>query len=168
MEIVNKVASSGIITLNLEEYYTEGERIVIDIKDQLFMGLILKEKDFREFIKTHDWEQYQNKLVAITCSTDAIVPTWAYMLVATKLTGIAKDFIFGNVETLETNLIVNKLQSQINPEDFNTARVVIKGCGHIKITDAAYVAITKLLVPHVQSLMFGEPCSTVPVFKKAK
>ncbi|MCO6495147.1 MAG: DUF2480 family protein [Bacteroidetes bacterium] len=168
MEIENKVQASGIITLDLEQYYTAGERIVIDLKENLFMGLILKEKEFREYIKNHDWQQYEGKLVAITCSADAIVPTWAYMLVASKLIGIAKEVVFGSLETLETVAILNKIREHIKPADFQGARIVIKGCSKIRITEAAYVAITNMLVPYAQSVMFGEPCSTVPVYKKAK
>lgn len=168
MEIVNKVQAGGIVTLDLEAYYTAGERVVIDLKDNLFMGLILKEKDFRDFIHEHDWLQYTDKLVAITCTADAVVPTWAYMLVASKLTGIAKEIVFGNLDTLETILLLNTLKEKINPAEYQGVRMVIKGCSKVKITEAAYVQITKMLIPFVQSLMFGEPCSTVPVYKKSK
>jgi hypothetical protein len=168
MEIVNKVEKSGIITLDLETYYTPGERASIDLKNQLFMGLILKEKDFREYIKNNDWSEYAGKLVNIYCSSDAIIPTWAYMLVANKLSGIAKNFVFGSSETLETLLLIQNIKENLNPEDYKDARIVIKGCGKIKITEAGYVFLTQILTPHVQSLMYGEPCSTVPVYKKTK
>ena len=164
--IVNRVANSGIITLNLEQYLHPGKRVGIDVKDTLFMGLILKEKDFREWIKNHDWEQYKDANVFIHCSADAIVPTWAYMLIAAKLTGIAHFFLFGNEESLHTALFMQALTA-INPEEYNEKRVVIKGCGDLYVTPAAYVEITRLLQPHVKSLMFGEPCSTVPVYKKS-
>lgn len=164
--LVNKVAQSGILTFNLEDYYHAGERIALDIKDQLFMGLILKEKDYRDWIKTHDWAQYQNKNVAITCSADAIIPTWAYMLIASKLSGIAHHFIFGSLEQLESSLFQQAL-AKVNLEDFLDKRVVVKGCGDKNVPTSAYVEISRLLLPVVKSLMFGEPCSTVPVYKKA-
>lgn len=163
--IVNKVAQSGIVTLNLEEYYHKGPRLSIDLKDNLFMGMILKEKDFRDWIKAHDWQQYQNANVSIFCSADAIIPTWAYMLVASKLQGIAHHFVFGDEKTLENSLFQKALE-QLPVNDFADKRVVIKGCGDIEITPAAYVEATRLLQPVVKSLMFGEPCSTVPVYKK--
>ncbi len=164
--IVNRVANSGIVTLNLENYLHPGKRVGIDVKDTLFMGLILKEKDFRDWIKNHNWEQYRDANVYIHCSADAIVPTWAYMLIAARLTGIAHYFLFGTAEALDTALFSEAL-STINTDEFSDKRVVIKGCGDQYITPAAYVEITRLLQPHVKSLMFGEPCSTVPVFKKA-
>ena len=163
--IVNRVANSGIITLNLENYFHEGKRMQIDVKDQLFMGMILKEKDFREWIKTHDWEQYRDSNVAVFCSADAIVPTWAYMLIAARLTGVAHHFVFGSPEALELSLY-QKALTAIRPEDFADQRVVIKGCGDKPVPASAYVEITRLLQPVVKSLMFGEPCSTVPVYKK--
>ncbi|MCK9481090.1 MAG: DUF2480 family protein [Bacteroidia bacterium] len=168
MEIVNKIQASGIITLDLEQYYPAGERVLIDLRENLYMGLILKEKEFRDYIKTNDWQEFANKYVAITCTADAIVPTWAYMLVASKLNGIAKKVVFGNLDTLETILLLENLHKHINSQDYHNAKLVIKGCSKIKISEAAYVEITNMLLPHVQSLMFGEPCSTVPVFKKPK
>lgn len=164
--IVNRVANSGILTLNLEDYYHPGERKEIDIKDVLFMGLILKEKDFREWIKTHSWEQYRDCNVAVFCSVDAVIPTWAYMLIASKLTGIAHHFVFGNLSSLESSLYQRAL-SGLNPKDFEDKRVVIKGCGDKNVPESAYVEASRLLLPYVKTLMFGEPCSTVPVFKKA-
>lgn len=163
--IVNKVAQSGLITLNLEDFYQQGERVVYDIKDNLFHGLILKEKDFREFVKNHDWAQYQDKFVAITCSADAIVPTWAYMLLANKMKPFAKEVVFGDLQTLETVLFTKALQS-IDLSQFEGQRVVVKGCGEIDVPVSAYVQITNLLTPVAQSIMFGEPCSTVPIYKK--
>ena len=164
-EIINKVAESELITFNLEQYYSTNERLLFDIKDCLFMGLILKEKDFREFIKTHDWEKYRNKNIAITCSADAIIPTWAYMLIAARLSGIAGFYVFGSLSDLENALLMNAL-STVNPEDFRDKKVVIKGCGHLPVPVYAYVEISRLLLPVVSSIMYGEPCSTVPVFKK--
>lgn len=168
MEIVNKVQSSGIISIDLENYYPHGERKVIDLKEQLFMGMILKEKDFRQFIKEHNWEEYKNAYVSIVCSADAIVPTWAYMLVAEKLTGIAARFVYGDIKVLDTLLMIESIRNSIVPEDYEGCRVVVKGCGNLPISEAAFVELTALLKPKVQSLMFGEPCSTVPVYKKSK
>ncbi|MHA4894082.1 DUF2480 family protein [Pedobacter sp. PWIIR3] len=162
---VNKVATSGLVTLNLEDYFDKGERLVYDIKDNLFHGLMLREKDFREFIKTHDWSAYQGKNVAITCSTDAIVPTWAYMLLANKMKPYANEVIFGTLETLEAVLFTKAL-AKIDLQSFADERVVIKGCADIEVPVAAYVEITSLLTPVVKSIMYGEPCSTVPIFKR--
>lgn len=162
---VNKVANSGLLTLNLEEYFHRGERLVYDIKDNLFSGLMLKEQDFRAFIKAHDWQAYQGKNIAITCSADAIVPTWAYMLLANKFKPYANEVVFGNLETLETVLYLKAL-NKIDLTSFNNERVVIKGCADIDVPIAAYVEITNLLTPIVKSIMYGEPCSTVPIFKR--
>ena len=164
--IVNKVAESGLITLDLEEYYPKEETAVFDLKDHLFMELILKEKDYREALKNLDFSIYQNKNVAITCSADAVIPMWAYMLAATYLQPVAKEVIFGNEDFLHRTLFLKNL-SQINPADFVDKRVVIKGCGDKNISETAYVEITKLLTPVAKSIMYGEPCSTVPIYKKA-
>jgi Protein of unknown function (DUF2480) len=141
----NKVAESGIITLDLEQYYPKGDTAVFDMKDHLFMGLILKEKDFREALKNMDWEIYRDKNVAVTCSADAIIPVWAYMLVGAGL--------LGNIAAADTAPFIDK-------------RVVIKGCGEIPISEAAYLQITHQLRPVAKSIMYGEPCSTVPIYKK--
>lgn len=162
--IENKVAKSGLITLDLEEFYTPGIRTLIDLKDNLFRGLILKEKDFREFVKETDWSQYKDHFVAVFCSADAVIPTWAYMLIASRLQPFAKRIIFGNLEALENVLYLEKL-SQINPEDYSNSRLIIKGCGNLPVPPGAYLEITRILSPFVKSLMFGEPCSTVPVLK---
>ncbi len=166
-EIINKVAQSGIVNFDLEEYYTIGERQTIDIKDQLFQGLILKEKDFREFIKSHDWKQYQDKLVSIICSADAIIPSWAYMLIGAAIEPYAKRFIFGTTATLEDILYVERL-AKLNLEEYNGKRVVIKGCGKLPVPNSAYVEITRLLRPSALSIMYGEACSTVPIYKQKK
>jgi hypothetical protein len=162
---VNKVATSGLMTLNLEEYFHQGERVVYDIKDNLFHGLMLREKDFREFIKTHDWSAYTDKNIAIICSADAIVPTWAYMLLANKMKPFANEVVFGSLETLEATLFVRAL-AKIDLNSFANERVVIKGCADIEVPVAAYVEITNLLTPVVKSIMYGEPCSTVPIYKR--
>lgn len=162
---VNKVAQSGLITFNLEEYFHQGERLVYDIKDNLFHGLILKEKDFREFVKTHDWSQYAGKNIAITCSADAIVPTWAYMLLANRMRPYAHEIVFGNEDTLETVLFTKALAA-IDLSKFSGERVVVKGCADIEVPVSAYVEVTNLLSPVVKSIMYGEPCSTVPIYKR--
>ena len=163
----NKVANSGLITIDLEEFYQPGERVVFDIKDWLFQGLILREKDFRELVKNEDWSKYKNKYVAIICSADAIVPTWAYMLLTIHLEPHAQKVVFGNLETLETVLYTEKL-SVLYVQQYKDARVVIKGCGKLPVPNNAYVALTHLLRPVVKSIMYGEPCSTVPLYKAPK
>lgn len=164
-EIKNKVASSGIIQLDLEELVPTGERVLYDIKQNLWQELVLKEEDFRTFIKENDWSIYKDKYVALTCSTDAIVPTWAYMLLLSALKPYAKKVIFGNLDTLNTVLWVESLK-QLDTDEYNDKRVVVKGCGTIPVPEAAFTELTNILLPRVKSLMFGEPCSTVPVFKK--
>jgi hypothetical protein len=166
-EIINKVATSGIITIDLEEFYPQGERELFDIKQLLFQGLILREKDFREFVKNEDWAKYKNKYVALTCSVDAIVPTWAYMLLATHLEPYAKKIVYGNLETLET-ILYNEIFHKLNINDYKDARIVIKGCGHLPVPKAAYVEITRLLRPVAKSIMYGEACSNVPLYKQTK
>ncbi|MBL7917800.1 MAG: DUF2480 family protein [Bacteroidia bacterium] len=166
-EITNKVANSGIITIDLEEYYTPGERVLLDIKPLLFQELILKEKDFREYIKTHNWEQYKNKFVAIVCTADAIVPTWAYMLLTLALEPFAKKIVFGNLEFLENELFTEKLE-KLDLNKFKDARIVIKGCGEKAIPINVYLNLTAKLKPLVKSIMYGEPCSTVPLYKAPK
>lgn len=162
---VNKVAQSGLVTLDPAEFYTTGERVVYDIKDNLFHGLILREKDFRDFVKEHDWTQYRDKLVALTCTADAIVPAWAYLLLANRMAPYAKEVVFGNLEVLETVLFVKAL-ADIDVEQYRDQRLVIKGCGDIDVPVSAYVELGKKLSPVVKSLMFGEPCSTVPIYKR--
>ena len=163
-EIVNKVANSGLITIDLEEFYPKGERILFDIKPMLFHELILKEKDFRDFIKQHDWAVYKDKFIAITCTADAVIPTWAYMLLTIALEPYAKKVIFGTLETLEAVLFNESLRS-ITYEDYKDKRVVIKGCGDLPVTTNAYVELTNGLKPFAKSIMYGEPCSTVPLYK---
>jgi hypothetical protein len=164
-KVVNRVTESLLTTINLEEFYPKGDVAVFDMKEYLFMGLILKEKDFREALKNLDVSIYQNKNVAITCSVDAIIPIWAYMLVATYLQPVAKEIIFGTEDFLHKALFLKNL-STINVNDYLDKRVVIKGCGDLPISETAYVEITKLLRPVVKSIMYGEPCSTVPIYKK--
>jgi hypothetical protein len=167
MEITNKVAESGLITFNLEELYQEGKRVQLDLADQLFQGLILREKDFREYLKNTDWSVYQNNYVAVYCSADALVPTWAFMLLASVLAPYAKKIIYGNLEQLET-IIYHEELSKVNLEAYKDARVVVKGCGNKPVPKAAYVELLRLLQPYAKSIMYGEPCSTVPLYKRAK
>ncbi len=165
MEIVNKVAQSGLVTIDLEDLYVPGERMLFDIKDWLFEELILKEKDFREKLKEQDWNIYSGKFVAITCSVDAVVPTWAFMLVVTQLKPVAKKVSFGDLHKLEEELFDEEI-SKLNIADFNDKKIVIKGCSKIEVPVSAYVNLTAKLRPVVKSIMYGEPCSTVPVFKR--
>jgi hypothetical protein len=163
--IVNKVAQSGLVTLDPASFYPEGERVIYDIKENLYMGLILREKDFREFVKDHNWAQYQGKYVAITCTADAIVPAWAYVLLANRLAPYALDVVFGDAEALETVLFIKNIE-KMDVEQYRGQRIVLKGCGDIEVPVSAYVELTQKLTPVVKSLMFGEPCSTVPIYKK--
>lgn len=166
-EIINRVAGSSIKVFDLEEYYVPGERILLDIKEQLYNGLILKEKPFRDFIKTHEWSQYTDKFVAITCSEDAIVPTWAYMLLTSSLQPFARMVVFGSLEDLEAKIFYDAL-TRIDWQQFQDQKVVLKGCSKVAVPTAAYVEATRLMRPFASSIMFGEPCSTVPVFKKSR
>jgi len=163
--IINKVAESGLITLDPEKYYPRGETAVFDLKDFLFMGLILKEKDYREALKTYDWEQYRDKNIAITCTADAIIPVWAYMLAASYLQPVGKEIVMGDEKELHRTIFLKNL-SQIDTNEFIDKRVVVKGCGETPIGDFVYMELTKLLRPVAKSIMYGEPCSTVPVYKK--
>ena len=162
---VNKVAESGIITLNLEDYYPKEQVTVFDMKVYLFMGLILKEKDFREALKILDTEIYSNKIVALTCSADAVIPVWAYMLVSSLLQPVTKEIIYGTEQFAKETVLLRNIE-QIDIAMYNDARLVIKGCGELPIGESAYVAITQKLRPVVKSILYGEPCSTVPVYKK--
>ena len=164
-EIVNKVAASGLITIDLEQYYPKEEIILFDIKPFLFMEVILKEKNFREALQQTDWLQYKNKIVAVTCSADAIIPAWAYMLIASYLQPLAQDVILGNKEDAIKQTILKKI-NEIVVSEFLGVRVIIKGCGDVNIDAAAYMEITKILLPVVKSIMYGEACSNVPVYKK--
>lgn len=163
-EIVNKVAESGLITLDLETFYPQEEILSFDLKDHLFMGLILKEKDFRASLQSFDWSVYQGKAVALFCSADAIIPLWAYMLVTSYLNPIAKRVLSGTQEEARKQLFIENIRA-LDPAQFSGSRVVVKGCGDIEISEYAFVEITSILQPVVKSLMYGEPCSTVPVYK---
>ncbi len=162
--IVNRVAASGLVTFDLENFYQPGDRVVIDIKDQLIGGLVLREKDFREFISKHDWKQYDGKFVAITCSSDAIIPLWAFMLVAISVSPYAMVIEFGTLDQLEQRLFREALTT-VEWSNFEGSRVVIKGCSRYEVPTSIYVYVAAKLKPYVKSLMYGEPCSTVPLFK---
>jgi hypothetical protein len=163
--MINKVAESGLVTIDLENFYPRNPVAVFDLKDHLFMGMILKEKDFREALKSYDWETFRQKSVAVTCTADAIIPMWAYMLVVAYLQPVAKDIVIGDEQQLHRTLFLQNI-NRINIAAFTDKRVVIKGCGEVPVAEFAYAEITKLLLPVVKSIMYGEPCSTVPVFKK--
>jgi hypothetical protein len=164
-EIINKVALSKLVTFDLEDYYPKGERIVLDIKDWLFEGFILKEKEFRDYIKAHNWEQYKGAYVALTCSTDAIVPGWAYMLITTKLQPFAVRTVLGNLEDLETSIYQSIIEN-ITVSDFKDKPVIIKGCSNKPVPPNAYLMLTAKLLPVVKSVMYGEACSSVPLYKR--
>ena len=163
--IINKVTDSGIITIDLTTLLPNNEIVLFDIKPYLFMELILKEKDFRASLQTIDWSTYQNKFVGIYCSTDAIIPMWANMLIVSNLQPFASGVYFGDENKVREQLMLEKI-IQINASDYSNQRVVIKGCGETPIGESAYIAITQKLRPTVKSIMFGEPCSTVPVYKR--
>ena len=164
-EIVNRVANSGLVNFDLEAYYPKGQRQIIDLKDWLFEGLILKEKDFRQAVKDYDWAQHQDQYVAIDCSADAIVPVWSYMLISNAISPYAKKVVKGSLENLES-LIFHELINTLDIIPFKNQRVIVKGCSNLPIPESAYVAITNKLSPVVKSIMYGEACSSVPIYKK--
>ena len=163
--LINKVTESALVTINLEDYYPKENIVVFDLKDYLFMGLILKEKDFREALKNLNLEPFTGKLVTVTCSADAVIPMWAYMLASSYLQPVASDVFFGNEEEVKKQLLLNNISS-ISTEEFTDKRIVIKGCGELPVGEAAYLQATKILRPVAKSIMYGEPCSTVPIFKR--
>ncbi|WP_340201307.1 DUF2480 family protein [Ascidiimonas sp. W6] len=164
-EIVNRVAQSKLVTFDLEDYYPEGKRVIIDIKDWLYEGFVLREKDFREKAKAHNWETYQNTFVALTCTSDAIIPAWAFMLLSTYLNPFAKKVVIGDLELLETTLyqeIINKLDLS----ELKGLSIIVKGCSHKPVPQNAYLYLLKKLQPIAKSMMYGEACSAVPLYKK--
>ena len=166
--LVNRVANSGLITLKPEEWIADAKLLAFDIKDYLFKGLILKEQEFRESLKQHDWKQYDGSVLCIYCSVDAIVPSWAYMLIASLATPFAKEIFYGTTQQRITHQLLEHI-ARMDADQYADQRVVIKGCAdEFEIGPEIYVALTHKLVPVVKSLMFGEPCSTVPVYKRAK
>lgn len=165
-EIVNKVAKSGLITIDLEEMYPSGERAAFDIKESLWQGLVLKEKDFRDYLKAFDWSTFQDKYVAVYCSADAIIPHWAFMLIASKLQGISKLTFIGSSDEME-RYIFREMIEALDVEAYRDQRIVIKGCSNKPVPQSAYGDLVTRLQPYAKSIMFGEPCSTVPVYKKS-
>ncbi|MEJ6792092.1 MAG: DUF2480 family protein [Lacinutrix sp.] len=164
-EIINRVANSKLVTFDLEDLYPTGERVLFDIKDWLLEGLVLREKEFRESVKNYNWSQHQNQYIALTCSTDAIVPVWAYMLLVVNLEPFVEKAIIGDLENLETSIyqdIINK----IDVDSFKNMPVIIKGCANKPVPVNAYTMLIKKLKPVAKSLMYGEACSSVPLFKR--
>ena len=162
--IINRVANSGLVTIDLEDFLPKENIETFDLKEHLFKGLILKEKDFREALKNLDWEIYRNKYVAITCTADAIIPLWAYMLVTAYLQPIAKDVYSGTVEEMKKYLCLKNINT-IKLAEFAGQRIIVKGCGDQQVDSTIYAEITKQLRPVAKSIMYGEACSNVPIFK---
>lgn len=166
-EIVNRVANSKLVTFNLEDFYPKGERFLFDIKDWLLEGLVLREGVFREKAAAHDWSQYKETFVALTCSTDAIIPAWAYMLLSTYLQPFARKVVVGDLEVLET-ILYTEIINNLDVTDLQDKPVIVKGCSHKPVPQNAYLLLIGKLQPVVKSLMYGEACSSVPLFKKPK
>lgn len=163
-DIINRVANSKLVTINLEDYYPEGKRVLFDIKDWLFEGFVLREKDFRKQVDEFDWSQYQDCFIALTCSTDAIIPAWAFMLLSIHLDSFAKKVIIGNLETLETS-IYQDILNDLDVSEFENKPVIIKGCSKKPVPQNAYIMLSNKLKPLAKSIMYGEACSSVPLFK---
>ncbi|MDO5972257.1 DUF2480 family protein [Flavivirga aquimarina] len=163
-EIINRVANSKLVTIDLEDYYPEGSRVLFDIKDWLFEGFVLREKDFRAQVSEFDWSQYQNNYVALTCSSDAIIPGWAYMLVSIHLEPFVKKVVIGNLEMLETS-IYQDILNQLDITKFKDKPIIIKGCSKKPVPQNAYIILSNKLKPHAKSIMYGEACSSVPLYK---
>ena len=164
-DIINRVANSKLKVLDLEDYYPAGSRILLDIKDWLLEGLVLRELDFRAQVASHNWEQYQNAYVALTCSTDAIVPSWAYMLITLELEPYAEKVNLGDLKQLETS-IYQDIINDLDVSEFKDAPVIIKGCSKKPVPESAYVMISNKIRPIARSIMFGEACSSVPLYKR--
>lgn len=165
--LINKVANSGLFTFNLENHYPTQKMVTFDLKDYLFMELILKEKDFRKALKEHDWEQYQDKILLVLCSADAIIPTWAYMLVSAYAQPVAAAIWQGGQESFLKHHYATIIE-QVDATQYDGMKVVVKGCSNKPVPASAYVDIVQKLRPYAQSIMFGEPCSTVPIFKRPR
>ncbi|MFB9051784.1 DUF2480 family protein [Formosa undariae] len=164
-DILNRVANSKLKVLDLEDYYPSGSRILFDIKDWLTEGLVLRELDFRAQVASHDWEQYQNTYVALTCSTDAIVPAWAYMLITLELEPYVEKVNLGSLKDLETS-IYQDIINDLDVSEYKDAPVIIKGCSKKPVPESAYVMISNKIRPIARSIMFGEACSSVPLYKR--
>ncbi len=166
-EIVNRVAKSPLINIDLEDFYPEGKRILFDIKDWLFEGIILKEKDFRDHVKNHDWSQYQDSYIALTCSEDAIIPSWAYLLLSTELAPFATKVVVGNLELLETSIYQEVIQN-LDISEYTNKPIIIKGCANKPIPPSAFSFLIERIQPVAKNIMYGEACSTVPLYKAKK
>lgn len=166
-EIVNRVANSVLQVFDLEDYYQEGERVALDISQWLLEGFVLREKDFRQALKEYNWEQYQDKFVALHCSTDAIVPAWAYMLITTYLQPYTKRTIQGSVTDIDV-LYYQEVLDSLDYTQYADKPVIVKGCSHKPVPEQAYVMAVNKLMPVAKSLMFGEACSSVPLYKKKR
>lgn len=164
-EIINRVANSKLITIDLEDFYPEGKRVLFDIKDWLFEGFVLREKDFREHVSEFDWSKYQDHYVALTCSTDAIIPGWAYMLLSIQLEPFTKKVIVGDLEQLETS-IYQDIINNLNVSEFKDKPIIVKGCSNKPVPQNAYIMLSNKLKPIAKSIMYGEACSSVPLYKK--
>ncbi|KAA5820875.1 DUF2480 family protein [Algibacter amylolyticus] len=164
-EIINRVANSKLVTLDLEDYYPKGNRVLFDIKDWLFEGFVLREKDFRAQVKAFDWSQYKDAYVALTCSSDAIIPGWAYMFLSIQLEPYAKKTIVGNLDNLETS-IYQDIINTIDVSDYKDKPIIIKGCSNKPVPQNAYIMLANKLQTVAKSIMYGEACSSVPLFKK--
>jgi len=166
-EIVNRVANSKLKVIDLEDYYPEGSRVQFDLKDWLYEGFVLREKEFRNNVKEHDWSQYRDAYVALHCSSDAIIPIWAYMLISVALEPFAAKIIIGSLDDLETSNYQDII-GNLSIDEFIEAPVIIKGCSNKPIPDSAFVMLTERLKPIAKSIMYGEACSSVPLYKKSK
>lgn len=166
-EIINKVAQSNLLTFDLEDYYVTGERMALDISDWLHEGIVLREKEFRDKAKNYDWEQYKDAYVALYCTSDAIIPAWAFMLISSYLIPHVKKVVIGNMESLETSIY----QDILNNMDFSTFKdkpIIVKGCSKKSVPQNAYILAMEKLQPVVRSIFYGEACSSVPLYKKRK
>jgi hypothetical protein len=166
-EIINRVAKSPLMNIDLEEFYPDGKRVLFDIKNWLYEGIILREKEFRQHVKEHDWSQYQDAYVALTCSEDAIIPSWAYLLLSAELTPYAKKVVVGNLELLETT-IFQEIISRIDVAEYQDRPVIIKGCADKPIPPSAFSFLIDRIQPVAKTIMYGEACSTVPLYKRKK
>jgi hypothetical protein len=163
-DIINRVANSNLVTINLEDYYPQGKRILFDIKDWLFEGFVLREKDFRDHVKQFDWSQFENTFIALTCSSDAIIPAWAFILISIHLEPFAKKIVIGNLELLETSIYQDVLNT-LDISEFKNKPVIIKGCSKKPVPQNAYIMLANKLKPVAKSIMYGEACSSVPLYK---
>ncbi|WP_425076266.1 DUF2480 family protein [Psychroserpens sp. S379A] len=166
-EIINRVAQSKLEVIDLEDYYPQGKRVQFDIKDWLHEGLVLREKEFRQYVKVHDWSQYQDQYLALNCSTDAIIPAWAYLLISIELASYSKKTIIGDLDALETSIYQDIIKN-LDLNLYQDKPIIIKGCSNKPVPDNAYVLLSEVLQPIAKSIMYGEACSSVPLFKKKK